>query len=406
MKLPVILLFFFHLSLSLPAQPKIDKDIILLDIADSKATILRLQPLINEMGKNQIVGLGEGTHGTKEFNDIRISLIKELVENKGFRIICFENAFGDTYYLNQWINSEKPVKEGIKMGLNSLWQTAEVEAFFTWIRNFNQTHADKISVVGMDFNYQASTSTIINDEIKKTGNAELVTLSENLIKDALFYDNAWNSQMQNVDRAQIRASVQNTRSSLRQIDSLMKVNNLSASGLLQTAINNMKFWCMGEGGRDKNMARMAVDLAKNDKMIIWAHTVHLALRSPFKNNMVGGCGAYIKELVPAYYSLATGTAEGTYGGTGDRFNTKSNTMQQYQLPGLKKPGWDVFFSEQKSEAFFISLDKLKADTTALPLRLIGYGPPKGILYSDEMRIADLFDGYIFIKHTRAPEYVQ
>ncbi len=44
-------------------------------------------------------------------------------------------------------------------------------------------------------------------------------------------------------------------------------------------------------------------------MIIWAHTVHLALRSPFKNNMVGGCGAYIKELVPAYYSLATGTAE-------------------------------------------------------------------------------------------------
>ncbi len=114
----------------------------------------------------------------------------------------------------------------------------------------------------MDFNYQASTSTIINDEIKKTGNAELVTLSENLIKDALFYDNAWNSQMQNVDRAQIRASVQNTRSSLRQIDSLMKVNNLSASGLLQTAINNAKFWCMGEGGRDKNMARMAVDLAK------------------------------------------------------------------------------------------------------------------------------------------------
>ncbi|MGE9311810.1 erythromycin esterase family protein [Niabella sp. CJ426] len=406
MKLPVMLLLLLHFTLYLFAQPKIDESIVPLNIADNKATILKLQPLIEEMGKHKIVGLGEGTHGTKEFNDIRISLIKEFVEKKGFRIICFENAFGDTYYLNQWVNSEKPVKEGMKMSLNSLWQTAEVEAFFEWIRTFNQTHADKISIVGMDFNYQANTAKIINEEIKKTGNKDLMLLSENLIKDALFYDNAWSNQMKNVDRANIRASVQNTRSNLKQIDSLMKVNDVPASDLLQASINNVKFWCMGEGGRDKNMARMAVDLAKNDKMIIWAHTVHLALKSPFKNNMVGGCGGYIKQLEPAYYSLATGTAEGAYGGTADRFNTKSNSMQKYKLPDVKKPGWDEFFSEQKNEAFFISLDKLKTDTTALPLRLIGYGPPKGILYSDEMKISDLFDGYIFIKHTRAPEYIQ
>ncbi len=405
MKLPVMLLLLLHFTLYLSGQPKIDENIVPLNIADSKATVLQLQPLIDEMGKHKIVALGEGTHGTKEFNDIRISLIKELVEKKGFRIICFENAFGDTYYLNQWVNSEKPLREGMKMGLNSLWQTTEVAGLFEWVRAFNKAHTDKVVIAGMDFNYQGSTAKIISDEIKKLKNDDLVSLSGNLMKDALFYDAAWSNQMKDIDRNTLSASVKNVRTYLLQMDSIIKVHQWPVSELLQLSINNMKFWCMGEGGRDKNMARMAIDLAKKDKMLIWAHTVHLALKSPFKNNMVGGCGGYIKQLEPAYYSLATGTAEGTYGGTADRFNTKSNIMQQYKLPDLKKPGWDEFFAQQKSKAYFLSLDQLKNDSTALPLRLIGYGVPKGILYSDEMKIAELFDGFIFIKHTTAPDYI-
>ncbi|MGL4581719.1 MAG: erythromycin esterase family protein, partial [Flavobacterium sp.] len=88
-------------------------------------------PIINALKDNTIVALGEGTHGTKEFNDIRIELIKDLVTNHNFRIIAFENAYGDTYMINQVINSTGDLQKTMKENLVSVWQTKEIENLFS-----------------------------------------------------------------------------------------------------------------------------------------------------------------------------------------------------------------------------------------------------------------------------------
>ncbi|MBO9204331.1 MULTISPECIES: erythromycin esterase family protein [Niastella] len=404
MKRLALLFSLVCLSFCLFAQVELEKNILPLNL-DGSVSIAQFQPLINDMGAYKIVGLGEGTHGTREFGEIRIALIKELIEKKGFRVICFENAFGDSYYFNQWLNSGESVKEGMKKYLIALWQTRELEEFFEWVRTFNKNNSEKVSIAGMDFNYLANMAKVIGSESKKLHLEQLNLLSGDLYKDALYFDSVWDNQMKIENRNDFGTKIRSIRSKLLQIDSIIKTNNLPVSNLLQSALLNGKCWGSG-GGRDKGMALMAVNLAENNKMIVWAHAVHLALQSPYKNNMVGGCGGHIKQLVTDYYALGMGTANGKYAGTKDRFDTRINIMNTYKLPATKKNSWDDYFVQMNMPSFFIDLRNSKAENTSLPLRQVGYGPPQRISYTDEVKLPALFDGYIFIKNTNAPEYLR
>ncbi|QJB30175.1 erythromycin esterase family protein [Chitinophaga oryzae] len=388
-------------SASLWAQPGIRP----LKIKDGQLPVEQLQPLVSEMAKHSIVGLGEGTHGTKEWNDTRIAIIKELVAKNGFRVLCFENAFGDTYYFNQWLNSNKPVREGMKQYLIALWQTRELEGLFEWVRRFNRQHADKITIAGMDFNYLGNTAALLREQAKPLQHPLLEQWTQELQLTAQTFDSIWNCQMKGVGRKDFISVITHGTSKLHQVDSLVKTDTLPVSETFQRALLNGLCWTSGEDNRDSGMANMAVSIAGNSKMIVWAHAVHLALRSPFNDHAVGGCGGYIKKKVPAYYALGTGMSAGTYGGTADRFDTKQNVMQAYALPAVTAPSWDSLFHQQALPAFYIDLHKASADTTLRPLRLVGYGPPASISYSDPVRLKDLFDGYLFLEYTSAPDYL-
>jgi erythromycin esterase len=395
----ISLMSFLLLCARLWAQPEITP----LKIKDGNISAARLRPLIGEMGRCRIAGMGEGTHGTKEFNELRIAMIKELIVKKGFRIICFENAFGDSYYFNRWLDSDRPVREGMKRYLIALWQTRELEALFEWVRDFNKHHADKVTIAGMDFNYLGSTAALLCEEAKQPDNQLLLQLAQQLYVTARTFDSIWDHQMKGINPKDFMSVITRGRSQLRQIDSLVKADRLPVSQTFRRALLNGQCWTFGEANRDSCMANMAVDMAADGKMIIWAHAVHLALKSPFNDNQVGGCGGYIKKKIPEYYALGTGTATGAYGGTADRFDTKLNIMKAYSLPAVSQPSWDGYWLQKGPAAFYVNMTS--ADTTSRPLRLIGYGPPESVSYSDAVRLKDLFDGYIFLKNTRAPVYL-
>ena len=49
--------------------------------------------LDGEFERAQVIGLGEGAHGAKEFFELKQRLFKYLVENHGCRALGFEYAF-------------------------------------------------------------------------------------------------------------------------------------------------------------------------------------------------------------------------------------------------------------------------------------------------------------------------
>src|SRR5690606_39009184 len=59
-----------------------------------------LEPLLQRIGDSRVVLLGEASHGTAEFYDMRARITRELVEKKGFNIVAVEADWPDAAHIN------------------------------------------------------------------------------------------------------------------------------------------------------------------------------------------------------------------------------------------------------------------------------------------------------------------
>jgi erythromycin esterase-like protein len=65
------------------------------------------EKILEKIGNAQIVLLGEATHGTHEFYDIRSEITKKLITEKNFNAIAIEGDWPDAYNINTYINNQR-----------------------------------------------------------------------------------------------------------------------------------------------------------------------------------------------------------------------------------------------------------------------------------------------------------
>ena len=94
-----------------------------------------------------IVLLGESTHGTDEFYRSRIALAQQLIERKGFSLVCIEGDWPATFRLNRYIQHADPAAADFYAGVaadggggragvdgSALWATAAFrDSFPEWM---------------------------------------------------------------------------------------------------------------------------------------------------------------------------------------------------------------------------------------------------------------------------------
>ncbi len=148
-----------------------------------------IKPIIKDISNNTIIGLGEGTHGTKEFNEIRAAISKNLITKQHFNIVCFEAAYGDIYFLNKAVNSNADLKTAMKQYMLSVWQTKEIEDFLLWVRAYNKKNKNQILLSGADFNFLSNSVNILKDELSNKSTVK--TLIETLLSKARYQDEMW-----------------------------------------------------------------------------------------------------------------------------------------------------------------------------------------------------------------------
>jgi erythromycin esterase-like protein len=56
---------------------------------------------IKAIGDAKIVLIGEASHSTKEFYEMRANLTKQLIKEKGFSVIAIEADWPDAYRVNR-----------------------------------------------------------------------------------------------------------------------------------------------------------------------------------------------------------------------------------------------------------------------------------------------------------------
>ncbi len=112
-----------------------------------------LEPIGSMIGNAKLVGLGEATHGTHEFQTMKHRIVEYLVAKKGFTVFAIEEDFNDATILNDYVVNGKgnPEKTLSKLDVQ-WWDTEEVLSLLRWMRNWNAdgNHPHKVSFWGMD----------------------------------------------------------------------------------------------------------------------------------------------------------------------------------------------------------------------------------------------------------------
>mgnify|MGYP003347631063 CR=1 FL=1 len=122
---------------------------------------LIIDDIVNNINDNiQFILLGESTHGTKEFYEIRLDFTKELIRNKNFNIILLETDWSNLYRVNRYISrfydskDKTPVEalQDIKNFPNWTCRNNVIVSLikFLKIHNLNQTTENQVYFLGID----------------------------------------------------------------------------------------------------------------------------------------------------------------------------------------------------------------------------------------------------------------
>lgn len=119
-----------------------------LQLTDSDLSFL--EPLKNAT----IIGLGEATHGTHEFFQMKHRIFRYFVEHAQHKAIAFEADFAESFYIEQYINGSSTDADTVMKNVMHFWtwKTEEVKELLEWLRTYNLTHSveDRIHYFGFD----------------------------------------------------------------------------------------------------------------------------------------------------------------------------------------------------------------------------------------------------------------
>ncbi|MEE9493533.1 MAG: protein-L-isoaspartate(D-aspartate) O-methyltransferase [Gammaproteobacteria bacterium] len=113
---------------------------------------VNLDNLLERIGDSRLVLLGEASHGTAEFYEMRARITQELIEKKGFTIIAVEADWPDAAHINHYIHGTEPdpLLESAPFTRFPTWMWANysVLEFSHWLKAHNEKIASREQQVG------------------------------------------------------------------------------------------------------------------------------------------------------------------------------------------------------------------------------------------------------------------
>jgi erythromycin esterase-like protein len=137
-----------------------------------------LQPLAKVVGDARIVALGEATHGTREFFQLKHRMIEYLASQKGFTIFSIEANMPEAYRLNDFVlNGKGDPKQLLKGMYFWTWDTEEVLDMIRWMREFNRSGKGRIEFTGFDMQTPNVSMELVRTFVKQKEPAYLDSLN-------------------------------------------------------------------------------------------------------------------------------------------------------------------------------------------------------------------------------------
>jgi len=277
-----------------------------------------LQPL-EYLSDCRIVGLGEATHGTKQFFALKHRIFQYLVENHGFKVFAFECDMGESLYVNDFVlNGEGDINDIMLYTMHFwTWCTEEVKDLLVWMKEYNQNKSDedKIYFVGVDCQFLTYQSDILLDYINKSTITipeqtflflqEIDEIGENLYK----YYETISSDKKNEIRQKTEDLVtflENHKDEFRAVSSEIEYQFMKQLASNINQVNDVAYSYTHSGlvnFRDVYMAEntlwtSSTFCGEDTKVALWAHNIHVSNVEWFQS-----IGFHLKKLLQDEYQI-------------------------------------------------------------------------------------------------------
>lgn len=142
-----------------------------------------LDALVEAIGDSKIVLLGEASHGTAEYYDLRRELSKKLIQEKGFSFIAVEGDWPSCYAVNRYIKrgAQKDVHQLLEQAFNRwpswMWANEETLQLAEWLKQHNagRSQEEQVGFFGLDvYSLWESMEQVIK-YLERTNSPELAT---------------------------------------------------------------------------------------------------------------------------------------------------------------------------------------------------------------------------------------
>ncbi len=368
-----------------------------------------LQELKEVLSGVDIIGLGEATHGTREFFQFKHRLLRFLSMELGFNTLAFETPFpGD---INTSIRDrELDLLEAFREQTFVVWQTEEILETIAWMRDYNQKQSNKIEFIGIDC--QLSKRMVKNsiDVLSKHGcSASAIKELRSLFDDFLDRANPNSKEEPSADFVLLGSSLLEQLSFLQATVTIAGLPDSISDHVIVLSQTVQLYMVQNEARKRRNMRDrfMAENVSRiasrGHKVAVWAHNTHV---SCFKSNSHEDMGWHLrKSFGKRYYALAFTFFKGAF-----RSNFKSRTeSSEYCVAMPPRENIEHLFHRAEIPTFFLDLRSSKKDRNidrwwSLEHKAQGTGAIfKGgagslgtYAFSDQE-----YDGVVFIKQTNA-----
>lgn len=251
-----------------------------------------LEPLKPVIGGARIVALGEATHGTREFFQLKHRLLEFLVSEMGFTTFAIEANWPESQAVNDYVLYGRGDPAKVLAGLQFwTWDTQEVLDLIVWMRQYNARRTDetKVTFTGFDAQMTRHAAIEVKRYLTRVDPAFAAEIGSRLIPfedDALDYRTlseaevgALHDTLQRLMARLVaeeqtylaRSTPQKWRRTCQHARILRQVDEQRRAGDDSKARFNIRDRAMAE-----NVAQILDNGGSRSKIVIWAHNGHVA----------------------------------------------------------------------------------------------------------------------------------
>ncbi len=354
--------------------------------------------------RSKIIAIGESTHGSKEFNQIRLIFFKFLVEKCGYSLFFVEAEFTSILPLNKYIRTgEGDPEQLISLTRSWVWNNYELLDIVQWMRTYNKANPQRTSLELFGVDMRNTWSLLF--QIKGFFSHHETTNKSTILKVIHeMYQLKTSSEEYNNKLKTLAALI---HQDIKQADQTLK---LSSRDLIyfyeiivkeQLELSDARSVDQKIRLRDKFMADNILWLAgSNQKGLFGAHNVHIdkygnvTALSLVKKNYTG---SYLrKALGERYFAIYSDFSHGYTRAT----NANTSAVTDFKIQ-INRNMISYYLNEKKKAAFFLNIRQLSPDDRQILNRSYLFNN-LGSTYMTErnntrtFNLVKQYDGYIYI----------